>query len=581
MNGFSQNLTSFAKQISLGFKELKHLSLSRLRKVFSLMGKNEKIAVSVLLALAAISLFVSLRNIYNAHTVPAPDFGGSYTEGLMGQPTYINPLLANQEPDLSLTNLVFSGLYKYGSGGRLIPDLADGMPAISQDQKQYTINLKRGLKWQNGKPLTADDIIFTIGLLQDSNYKSPLWPLWQSTTVAKLSDYSVKFTTKDISGPFINNLTLPILPKSVWSGVDAQNFLLSKYNLEALGSGPYTIKQVKKLPSGKVEEISLESNPNYSGGKPKIDRLIFKFYDNEDDILNAFHSREIDGFGYVPLGSDIYLDKNQPQAQILTVPLPQYQIIFFNLNNKILNDINVRTALSLATDKQQIINRVFAGNAFLPVSPWLGQGQAAATSTADLNQARSLLDNGGWKINPATGIRANKQGQALAFTISTNDTLVNSKAAETLADQWKALNITVNLNILPSKQLTDTLIKPRTFDVLLFPQKFGADPDPFPFWHSSQTKDPGFNLTGFSDPNADKLIIDARTTTDQNVQAQDYRQFNDLIMSKIPIIFLDQTEYIYAVDNSVKNVSLNVLYDPSLRFNGISQWYMAEKRVWK
>jgi len=140
-------------------------------------------------------------------------------------------------------------------------------------------------------------------------------------------------------------------------------------------------------------------------------------------------------------------------------------------------------------DKQQIINQ-FLPARFLPVSPWLGPKQAAATSTVDLNQAKSLLDNGGWKINPATGIRTNKQGQALAFTISTNDSLVNSKAAEILAGQWKALNITVNLNILPSKQLTDTLIKPRTFDVLLFPQKFGADPDPFPFWHSSQVKDP-------------------------------------------------------------------------------------------
>jgi peptide/nickel transport system substrate-binding protein len=581
MNGFSQNLISYSKQISLGFRELRHLSLSRLRKVFSLMGKNEKIAVGALFVLAVLSLFVSLRNVYYAHTIPAPDFGGSYTEGLMGQPTYINPLLANMEPDFSITNLIFSGLYKYDSTGQLVPDLAEGMPIISQDQKQYTINLKPNLKWQNGKPLTADDVIFTIGLLQDANYKSPLWPLWQATTVSKLSDYSVKFTTKDISGPFINNLAIHILPKSVWGSVDAQNFLLSKNNLEAVGSGPYAIKQIKKLPSGKVEEISLKSNPDYYDGKPKIDQLIFKFYDNEDDILNAFHSREIDGFGFVPLGSDIRLDSNQPQAQILTVPLPQYQIAFFNLNNKILNDQNVRLALSLATNKQQIIDNVFGGNAFLPVSPWLGQEVAAATSTVDINQAQSLLDNAGWKIDPKTGIRTNKQGKALAFTISTNDSLVNSKAAETLADQWKVLNITVNLNILPSKQLTDTLIKPRTFDVLLFPQKFGTDPDPFPFWHSSQVKDPGFNLTGFSDPVADKLIIDARTTTDKTVQIQDYQQFNSLIMSKVPIIFLDQTEYIYAIDSGIKNVHLNVLFDPSQRFNTINQWYVAEKRIWK
>jgi peptide/nickel transport system substrate-binding protein len=581
MNGFPQNLTSYGKQISSGIKELKHLSLSRLRKVFSLMGKNEKIALLTLLALAVISLFISLRNIYYIHTVPAPDFGGSYSEGLTGQPTYINPLLATMDPDLSLTNLVFSGLYKYDSNGLLAPDLADGMPQISDDQKQYTINLKHNVKWQNGKPLTADDVVFTVQLLQDPDYKSPLWPLWQATTVTKLSDYSVQFTTKDISGPFINNLTLPILPKSIWSGVDAQNFLLSKYNLEAIGSGPYAVKQIKKLPSGKIEEIDMQANADYYGGRPKIDNLVFKFYDDQDDILNAFHSREIDGFGYMPLGNNLSLDDSQPRTHILTVPLPQYQIAFFNLNNPILKDINVRQALSLATDRQQIIDQVFGGNAYLPVSPWLGQKQPAAAPTVDLSKAKNLLDADGWKINSSTDLRTNKQGQTLQFTISTNDSLVDSNAAQVLAGQWKKLNITVNLSILPGSQLSDTLIKPRAFDVLLFPQKFGADPDPFPFWHSSQVKDPGFNLTGFSSPAADKLIIDARTTTDTAAQQKDYQQFNDLIMSQFPVIFLDQTEYVYATDSSVKNIQLNILYDPSQRFNGIGQWYMETKRVWK
>ena len=581
MNGFSNNLTSYGKQILSGFRELKHLSLSRLRKVFSLMGKSEKIAVSILLGLAVISLFVSTRNFYYARTAPAPDFGGSYTEGLLGQPTYINPLLANVEPDISLTNLVFSGLYKYNTDGQLVPDLADGMPKISDDQKQYAINIKHSAKWHNGKPLTADDVVFTINLLKDPNFKSPLWPLWQATTVQKLSDYSVQFTTRNISGPFMNNLTLPILPQSVWDGVDAQNFLLSKSNLEAVGSGPYSIQEIKKLPSGKVEQITLQANAAYYNGRPKIDQLVFKFYDTGDDILNAFHSREIDGFGFVPLGSSLYLNKTQNGAQVITVPLPQYQVVFFNLNSKILSDQNVRNALALVADKQQIVNQVFGGNAFLPVSPWLGLGQTATAAPTDLSKARDWLSNDGWKLDPNTGMRQNKQGQPLEFTISTNDSVVNSNAAAALAKQWSQLGIKVDLNVLPGKQLTDTVIKPRTFDVLLFPQKFGPNPDPFPFWHSSQVKDPGFNLTGFADTNADKLITDARTTTDKTVQAQDYRQFNSLIMSKVPVIFLDQTEYIYALDNKVKNLKLNALYDPSQRFNDISNWYIATKRVWK
>jgi len=305
MKDFLEKFKVAIKQIVLGLDNLKDLTLSRLRKVFSLMGPKEKATLLVFLGAAVLSLFFSLRSFYYSHTVPAAAFGGSYTEGLLGQPTYINPLLARMEPDISLTNLVFSGLYKYDQNGQLVPDLADGLPQISPDQKQYTINLRRDAKWHNGKALTADDVVFTIQLLKDPAYKSPYRLLWQATNIEKLSDYSLRFSTKDVSAPFINNLTLPILPKAVWNSVDGQNFLLSKFNLQAVGSGPYIIRQIKKTPSGKVEEITLENYAEYYGGRAKIDQLVFKFYDTDEDILNAFHSREIQGFGFVPLGSSL------------------------------------------------------------------------------------------------------------------------------------------------------------------------------------------------------------------------------------------------------------------------------------
>jgi len=286
----------------------------------------------------------------------------------------------------------------------------------------------------------------------------------------------------------------------------------------------------------------------------------------------------------VPLGSSLNIDKTQAQAQVLTIPLPQYQVVFFNLNNNILSNQSVRTALSLATDKQQVIDQVFKGNASLPVSPFVfndPQNPTPIPSTVDLTQARSLLDKAGWTIDPKSGMRQNSKGTTFEITISTNDMLANANAAQLLAQQWGQLNIKVDLSILPSQQLTTSVIKPRAFDVLLFPQKFGADPDPFLFWHSSQIKDPGFNLTGFSNAQADKLIIDARTTTDKSQRTTDYEQFNSLIMSQTPIIFLDQTEYIYALDNEVKNVNINSLYDPSQRFYDIPNWYVSTGRVWK
>ncbi len=584
MNGFPQNLISYTKTITLGAKELKHLSLSRLRKVFSLMGKREKIALLGLLAAAVLSFIWSGRNFYLSHTTPVAHFGGTYSEGMIGQPSYINPLLAHQENELALTRLIFSGLYKYDGKGQLVPDIADGMPQISSDQKQYTVNLKKDVKWHNDKPLTADDVTYTFQLLKDPAYKSPLRPLWQATVVEKLSDYSVKFTTKDISGPFAENLTLPILPKNVWNKVDSQNFLLSKNNLEAIGSGPYFIKEIKKLSSGKIEQIALQANANFYSGRPKIDSLTIKFYDSEDDILNAFHSREILGFGFIPLGSSLYLDKERDNSQIFQIPLPQYQVVFFNLNNKILADQNVRKALALATNKKQVIEEVFKNNALLPSSPLLFAEQRSmqpAEAGVNIKQAKIQLDAAGWTIDPNSGLRMSKKGTLLEISLATNDTLTNAKAVEILANQWRALNIKVNLSILPGKQLTDTLIKPRAFDVLLFPQKFSTDPDPFLFWHSSQAKDPGVNLTGFQDAAADKLITDARTTTDRKARGVLYEKFNQMIRDKVPVIFLDQTEYIYALDINIKNVGLEFLPEPAMRFYNLQNWYINTTRAWK
>jgi peptide/nickel transport system substrate-binding protein len=581
MNSFPNNFISFSKATLNGLRELKNLRLSSFRKVFSLMGKNEKIAFGILLIAAITSLYISLKNVYINNTHPVATFGGIYSEGLVGQPTYINPLLATQDTDNALVKLVFSGLYKYNEQGVLEPDLAEALPVISEDQKQYTVTIKNNALWHNNKNVTADDVIFTIQTLQDQNYKSPLRALWESTKVEKISDNTIKFTTAEVSGPFVNNLTLPILPKSIWQNTDPANFLLSKFNLEAIGSGPYLIKEIKKLPSGKIQQITLNSHIKYYFGRPNIDQVIIKFFESEEEVLKAFHSREILGFGYTPLGSSLFLDKQQNETNLLEINLPQYQILFFNLNNKLLNDQNVRQAISLATNKQEILDKVFKNNANLPVSPFIFNNpqNKEIASTFDINQAKNLLDQSGWTVDQKTGIRT-KRGQKLTFSVSTNDATVNAQTAQLLTQQWSALNIETTLNILPSKQLMDNVIKPRTFDVLIFPQKFNADPDPFLFWHSSQTKNPGFNLTGFSDSKVDKLIIEARTTTDKEKRQIAYLEFNNIVNSKVPIIFLDQTEFIYALDSDVKNTNISFVYEPSHRFYNIHKWHIKEKRVW-
>ena len=580
MNNYTHNSISFSRQILSGVKRVKSLNLSSLRKVFSLMGKKEKTLFLTLLLIAVVSLAWTARNLYYSATVPAPSNGGELTEGFVGQPSYINPALAYQNNDITLIRLVYSGLYKYNGQGNLVPDLAEDFPQISEDQKQYTINLKKNVQWHNGRPFTANDVVFTFDIIKDPNFKSPLKNTWASTNVEKIDEFSVKFTTKEVAGPFLNNLTQGILPQNIWGNTTAQTFALSENNLKAIGTGPYAVSQIKKLNSGKVQSITLESFSNYFAGKPKLDLITVKFYDASQDLVNALHSGEISSFGFVPFDEDIFVDPTRQNAQILKVPLPQFQAIFFNFQNKDLKERNVRAALSMLVSRQTIVEKAFGGNAKAAACLFcFYSGGSADIPAVDPAAATELLEASGYK--KSENGNWSKNGHELELRLFTSDFLPNARAAEELAQEFRNFGIKINLNILPAKQLSDSVVKTRDFDILLLGQKFGSDPDPFGFWHSSQTNDPGLNLSGFADAEADKLITAARTTTDQAARLEKYDQLDALLKDRVPVVFLTQTVYTYFLDDSVKGVNISKLYDSAGRFYDTPNWYVMEGRVFK
>lgn len=531
-------------------------------------------ALAALAAVALVSLFSSLRNFYLNRTVPAPAVGGTYREGFVGQPNYLNPLLAYQEPDTALVRLIYSGLYRHDGNGQVTPDLAEAMPTVSEDQKQYTVRLRKDIRWHNDRPVTADDVVYTVTALQDPAYKSPLRALWLSTSVEKVDDRTVKFTTKDISGPFLQNLTLPILPENAWSRVPTQSFAISPLNLQAIGSGPYAVREIKKFPSGKVQSLKLESFSNYYGGKPKVEVFVAQFFDTEAEAVNALHGKEIDGFGHVEWNGELAVSSERGAVNRYLLPLPQYQVAFFNLQRAPWGDLPVRRALDLATDRTALVSEVLKNGSQLPAF------HVATGSTSNLTEAQRLLTGAGWNVDASSGVRHRGTAQ-LKLKISTNDFPQNVQVAEALAAQWRRLQVSVEVEVMPTKQLSDERIRPRSFDVLVFQQRLGADPDPFAFWHSSQVRDPGLNLSSYRDQTADKLIAEARATTDQAVRAERYRQFYELIERDVPALYLSQSVYTYAVSRNIRGVTLTHLPDQSLRLLDVPNWYVREERVWK
>lgn len=548
------------------------------------MGKKEKLLVFALVVVVIANIFHLANKTYTALTKPAPAYGGQFREGVLGQPRLINPIVGTSSTDEALIRLVYSGLYTYDNSGNLVPDLAESLPQISEDQKQYTIKLRENAQWHNGTKVTAADVVFTVRLLQNPDFNSPLRNQWLNTVVEKNGDYTIIFANKDISAPFIHNLTLPILPEGLWSSIPASSFVLSNLNLEAIGSGPYVIKEIKKLPSGKIQHIRLESFSNYHHGKPYIDNLTMLFYEAYDELVAALHAKTIDGFGYVSLDATIPLDEQKNNVAIRQLPIPQYQAAFFNLKNSVVAELAVRKALSLATDSHAIRQQVFMDTGLPlngPILPeQLRSAEKPSPTAPNINLARATLDEAGWMVDPATGLRT-KQGKPLELTITTNDFALNTKTAQTLAEQWRMLNIKVNLNTLPTAEFTNTVLPSRSYDVLVFALRLSPDPDPFIFWHSSQINDPGLNITQFSNAEADKVISEARNTTDFELRKQKYQRFQEIVAAEVPAIFLNQTVFVYATRTEIKNITLQNIFTPAFRFADTPLWYTEEKRTLK
>ncbi|MEO8065462.1 MAG: ABC transporter substrate-binding protein [Candidatus Doudnabacteria bacterium] len=518
-----------------------------------------------------------------------PRSGGELVEGLVGEPQFINPVLSETSGvDMDISRLVYGQLLKFDDQEKLTPDLAAALPQISQDQKTYTLNLKPNLKWQDGHALNADDILFTIQTIQNGDYQSPLRPNWARVKVAKVDDLTLTFVLHEVSASFASNFALGILPKHVWAGISAQNFRLTDYNLKPVGSGPFAVSEIKKTSDGTIKSVSLRANDKYYQGRPYLNQITFKFYDGYDSLIGAYQAKDIQSLGVVPFDQKAFLGTSD-RMKANRINLPQYQAVFFNLpKNSTLNEKAVRQALWLATDRGSIIKDVYLGNAAPAYGPILegslGYNPSIAKSAhTNLEEAAGILNKAGWILDPATNIRyknSAKGGSAsggkktLEFSLATTSNLViNVKAAQILQNQWAAIGVKVNLIIVNSYDLESQYIRPRAFDALLFSENVGADPDPFPFWHSSQSRDPGLNLSGFTNAEADKLLTEARQTSDPSIRTRDYLRFQEIINDQLPALFLVRSLYIYNVPKNLQGINLTDIIHPSERFLDVNRWY--------
>ncbi len=549
----------------------------------------EKAVFYFFVGLFIMSGLAMLLRVNNEFLVEVPLRGGSLTEGVIGNPRFINPVLSISEADKNLVSLVYSGLVRITPEGEIVNDLADNL-TISEDGLTYTAHLKLDAIFHDGAPVTADDVVYTIEQITNPGTKSPHFSTWNGITVTAIDERTVEFRLKKAYAPFIENLSHGILPKHIWQNVSEDEFSFSQFNVLPVGSGLYKIDTVERNSGGIPDYYDLELVDSKSTGGPYVSHLIFKFYPSESDLFDAYSNSEIESMsGISPEQAGLLKSKG---AKILSAPLPRIFGVFFNESqSKVLLDKNVRIALDLAAPKATIVKDILYGygtviDSPLPpgLYPWVGSNVDMRTDEERMIAARDILLKNGWTVNADTGVLEKKSKTAtltLSFSISTGDTPELKAVAEKLRTSWEQLGAKVEIQVYGTGDLNQNVIRPRRYDALLFGEVVGRDADLYPFWHSSQRNDPGLNIALYANSKVDKLLEDARSATDATKRESAYQSFDQELRNDLPAIFLYSPNFLYVVPDNVRAVSLGKLSIPQDRFLGIRDWYIETNRVWK
>lgn len=530
--------------------------------------------------------------------VKIPIRGGRYTEAVVGGvPTAINPLLPETMTDPNVTSLVFSGLTKLDGNGNIYGDLADKIDLDPQG-KVYTFRIRDNATWQDGQPVTPQDVLFTIRLVQDPRFPGDpaLADFWRTVTVELPGGNQVRFTLADRYAPFLSYTTLGLLPQHLLGGIKAEELRDLPFNLQPVGTGPYRFVNLE--PAGPAVNLTLWTKHYQALTESAyfVQELRFQYYPSFELALEAAKQAKqtgVMGLADVPVTSigqaaaALNPNDKDPQWRFYGYNVAAYTALVFNFQSPIFGDRAVRQAVSYAIDREMLVRNAMGGQALPgdgPIHPssWAYKDERAKRPY-DPTLAKQTLDAAGWKQKAADQPRENASGQKLTFTIVTNGNGERPLVAGLVATQLRAVGfeVQVDTTAVSSFDLQRTYLEPHRFDAAIFGwNNLLGDPDPYILWHSTQA-DSGYNFANFRDAEADQLLENGRRATNPAERRILYNQFQDLFASEVPAVVLYYPRYIVAVSAKVNGVEADTIDTPADRFRGLARWFLQfdEKSV--
>jgi peptide/nickel transport system substrate-binding protein len=545
----------------------------------------------VLLALAAIAVLLMSQQPTLLPGIEEPSIkpvsGGVYSEALIGALGRLNPALDYYNSvDHDVDRLLFSGLIRFDDRGNPQGDLADSW-GISQDGTVYNFSIRSNAVWQDGKPVTSDDFIFTVDLMRSDKIPMPAdrRDFWKQVDVKALDEKTLQFRLPEAFAPFMDYLTFGVLPKHLLGDLSPEAVIDAPFNLNPVGSGPFRFDHLV-VEQGQIKGVVLTAFKDFYGQRPFIDQVVFRYYADSNAALSAYDQGDV--LGISRIDTDLLPQAlKEPDLNIYTGRMPQLTLTYFNLDNPQLpffQDVTVRRALLMGINRQWMVDNLLNGQAIVADGPIFPDTWAYYDGIEHVNYdpdaAIAALKQAGYTI-PAEGgsVRA-KDGVSLEFELAYPDQGVFPSLAEALQKNWQQLGVGVTLKAVPYDQLVSDYLETHNFQAALVDLNMARspDPDPYPFWHQSQITG-GQNYAQWDDRQASEYLEQARITVDEAERAKRYRNFQVRFTSEMPALPLYFPVYSYGVDQQVQGVSMGPLFDPSDRFNTITSWYLLAKRT--
>ncbi len=504
--------------------------------------------------------------------------GGEYREAVIGYPQSINPVLAQPgSADALLASLVYRKLFLWDENGVLTPDLVERFE-VGDGGRRYTIFLKQNIVWEDGEPLSADDVVFTFSLIADPETRSPLFRRFAGISVVGEGESTVIFTLPEAYGLFPSLLTVGILPQHIWYASMGNRALLSTYNQKPIGNGPFSFHRFGRDEQGTISFYDFIRNDTYSGSRPYLDTVRMRFYPDQRSAQEAFFAGSVDGFAPRNVGDEALAELSGSKG-VATERFLQPELVLLGLNTKseLWKQREQRSLIAESLDRMALVNEGLNGfgdpiqSVFGAIPEYATSTRAAVIGTDAFGAAMERL---GWKLE---GNEWKKGGTVFAFSVAVQDIPELRNLSRMLVDQMAERNIAVTTELFDLATFRERL-RTRKYDAILTVIDVGWTRDYYALFHSSQTPLAGLNAPLYADRETDVALQNVRVAQTDEERTRAFEALMRSVDGEHAWIPLVRRVAPFIHRTSVKGMPNDAFVRFDDRFQLVNGWYTKVRR---